>query len=354
MECLKNIIGVTDGNCECYDIDSDEDLIKSTSGLFLDQLEGGITLKALTYTDNCKDLIDMMKEIRDLAIKRTSDDVRIQIADKYSKAAKPYVGFIGENTFSTNLPASNYFGQRWKSNGFVDAIAIVKKISFIGVAPTNAADDNLILYKQVGGERIIPISIFATKIQTNNQSNISLGSGVTELRLQMTEQGMPITYFWTIEGLGFIPRNNKARCNCGNKLLSLDRFMDIRGYTGSSASTLNIATDEYAHGLIFDVELRCDDNQLICREYDENDAVSVTLAYATQFKAGELLIESVLRSPEVNRFTMMNREYLWGKRNHFKLEYENRIKYIRKVVDVSDSGCFICRNSDIIFGNIYS
>lgn len=356
MECLKNIIGVTADNCECYGIGADADLQKSMSGLFIDQLEGGITLKAVTQTDSCKTLLDMMKEIRDLAIKRTGDDVKIQIADKYSKAAKPYLGDIGENTFTGSLPVANYFGQKWTSNGFVDAVAIIKKISYLGTAPVegDVADNNFILYKQVGGTKVIPISVFSTKLHDGNKSNVTFGTGITELRLPMTENGHTITYFWAVQGTGFLPRNNKARCNCGNKLIQLDRFMDIKGYIGNTASALNIYTDEYAHGLIFDVELRCDDNQLICREYDENNAVSVTLAYAAQFKAGELLIESVLRSPEVNRFTMMNREYLWGKRNHFKTEYENRIKYIRKVVDVSESGCFICRNTDIIMGNIYS
>lgn len=357
MDCLKNIIGVTSTDCTCYGIGADADLQKTTSGLYIDELEGGITLKAVTETDSCQSLLEIMKQIRDLAIQRTGDDVRIQIADKYSKASKPYVGSIGENTFTGSLPASNYFGQKWQSNGYVDSVAIVKKIQFLGTAPNASVDDNLILYKQVGGSSLVaPVQVFSTKILSGNQTNIPLGAGVTELRLPMTEAGFFLTYYWSVVGAGFTPRNNIARCNCGGKLLLMDRFMDISGFA-STTDAFHPAPpprDADAHGLVFDVELRCDDSQLICREYDENNGVSVTLAYAAQFKAGELLIESVLRSPEVNRFTMMNREYLWGKRNHFKTEYENRIKYIRKVVDVSESGCFICRNQDIMFGNIYS
>ena len=39
----------------------------------------------------------------------------------------------------------------------------------------------------------------------------------------------------------------------------------------------------------------------------------------------KLLVKKVLSSSEISRITLMNRDYLYGKRNHFRAEYEKRI-----------------------------
>jgi hypothetical protein len=95
---------------------------------------------------------------------------------------------------------------------------------------------------------------------------------------------------------------------------------------------------------------------LFCREYSEDDAVAVVMGYATWYKAGELLIEDVLKQPDVNRYTTMAREYLWGKRNHFRKEYENRIIYLAAVIDVMASNCYVCREqvNQPFFSGIYT
>ena len=101
-----------------------------------------------------------------------------------------------------------------------------------------------------------------------------------------------------------------------------------------------------------DVQIKCETGTLICREYDGNDAIALVTAFAIQYKAGELVIENVMNSGEVNRFTMLRNEQLWGKRNHFRKEYFDRIDYLSKVIDVSSSDCFICRSDDFFLGHI--
>ena len=95
-------------------------------------------------------------------------------------------------------------------------------------------------------------------------------------------------------------------------------------------------------------------DKLICREYDRENAIAVTMAWAVMYKAGELLIESILNSNEINRYTMMNREALYGKRSHFRKEYETRIMYLAQVIDFSSSDCFICRDNTMYMSGIMS
>ena len=95
---------------------------------------------------------------------------------------------------------------------------------------------------------------------------------------------------------------------------------------------------------------------MFCAEYKATEAIAVTMAHAVRFKAGYLLIEEVLKSPDVNRFTTMDRTYLWGKRNHFDKDNMNRIAYLTETIDVYAFNCFVCKykGNTPFFSGIYS
>ena len=111
--------------------------------------------------------------------------------------------------------------------------------------------------------------------------------------------------------------------------------------------------NNFAHGFSLDVEIKCDTGRLICREFDSQNKIAVASAWANLYKAGELLIEKILSSSEITRFTLMNREYLYGKRNNYKKEYEMRIQYLAYEIDVTRGDCFICQNRDFFVGNVF-
>ena len=50
----------------------------------------------------------------------------------------------------------------------------------------------------------------------------------------------------------------------------------------------------------------------------------------------------------------MNKEYLWGKRNHFRASYEGRINYLAASIDISSSSCFICKDTGFVVAAINS
>ena len=58
FECLENIIGVTKDLCQCLhgQISTEEfELLKiSKSGLFLDEIEGGLSFRSIAQIDKCK------------------------------------------------------------------------------------------------------------------------------------------------------------------------------------------------------------------------------------------------------------------------------------------------------------
>ncbi len=128
--------------------------------------------------------------------------------------------------------------------------------------------------------------------------------------------------------------------------------VDGIGFTDPANMVTSGSTDGYTHGFILDVEIKCESKPLICREYNETEKISVAMAWAANFKTGEYVIEEVLKSAEVNRYTLQAKEYNWGKRNHFRAEYDARVKFIAAEMNPNNSDCFMCKERELFFTKI--
>jgi hypothetical protein len=352
LECLTNIIGVTtsENTCITQGLTTDQKAaIKlSTSGLFLDDLEGGVHLKAVTNADATKGFYNMATGAITGAVRRLEDDLIIALNNKYRKSRKNFEGTIGRMSFATSLNASGDFqGLRLRASDYGDAVITINKINVI-----INQDATFILYVfrtlagETDGEIVTQYAVTAT---ANAYATIT---PTDPLKLPLTDQGNTYDYYfiWSrTEAGGAYPKDTKIQCSTCNKTsgTGISEFIEAKGvqYNGALGTFEGVITDEFSHGLILDASIRCDNERLFCREFKEDDAVSVTMAWASLYKAGELLIEEVLKSPDVNRYTTMDRTYLWGKRNHFKKNYEDRITYLAAVIDITASNCYVCREA---------
>lgn len=365
MQCLKDIVGVTKYDTECLtgglDAETLAKLHASTSGIYMDDLPGGVHLKALKYIDSARSMADMGLTARDNAIKTMQDDLVVALNERYKQGRKSYIGQVGRMSYAQTLPGGNRWqGLRIRPNDFNDAIMTVRRITVImDQAVTFTLRLLRVPVDSVMGEEIGSWQFTTT---ANAYKSIDLE---TPLRLPFTvSDGNALVEYWLIydteeSGQSFRPKDTKIGCNSCNSVAAdvLEQYVKVWGVTVNDPSQLTGKTqDSYSHGIILDVDVRCDTNTLFCREYDENNAVAVAMARAVWYKAGELLIEEVLKSPDVNRYTTMAKEYLWGKRNHFRAEYDQRIIYLSASVDVSASNCYICRDvpNNPAYTGIYS
>lgn len=359
MECLKDIVGVTPNDKECITggLTSAEilQLQKSTSGLFLEDLPGGIHLKALKYVDATRNLAQMASDAIRNAIKSTEDDVRIALSNRYQGNKSAYLGTIGRMSFATTLAVNKPIqGLRIVPKTYSDATVTINRINII-------VNDTAILDVEVWkapkgsavGERVkqYPVSVNA-----NAYSAVAMDA---PLVLPLMELGREIEYWVVYQRLGTMPKDTKIECSTCESAAkaSLYEFVDTYGVELDSIMALNEKkTDSFSHGIILDVDVRCESQRLVCREYDENEAISIAMSRAVWYKAGELLIEDVIKQPDVNRYTTQSREYLWGKRNHFRAEYEARVKYMGAAIDVTQSNCYVCKETanQPFYGGIFS
>lgn len=356
MECLENIIGITNSDCPCV-IDglTPEEVAKlreSASGLYLDELEGGVNIRSLEMLDACQNMAEMALGARDTATKKLRDDILVALQNKYRTAKKAFIGNIGRPSYTSNMSVSMpYQFMRLRPVGTSDAIM---KISGIRLIVDRAAMVLVQIIRAVKGGNQGEV-VFSETVTTNANAYTAIPVA-TPLELPLSGGGEIYDYYvvWSRLGTGANPKDLKVSCNCSGGT-GYEQFFEVNGGELNDTSYLNGGKlDKYSHGLSLDVDIRCKPGDLICREYDRENAIAVTMAWATMYKAGELLIEAVMNSGEVNRYTMMNREYLWGKRNHFRKEYDTRVIYLASVMDVTSSDCFICRDTHFVKAGILS
>lgn len=351
MQCLSEIIGITQSDCECIiNGISNQDLTKlrtSKSGLYMDDLPGGVHLKALTRTDACKTMAQMALTARDNAIKTLENDLIISLNNRYKKDKNNFSGQIGRMSYAQSLGVSKpWQGMRIRPNDWSDGMITMTRLQIIlNQAVTLNVRLFRVLLDSVMGEEIA-----AWPVTTNANAFTLVPIGSDPIKMPLVYNSEMVEYYLlydTGEAGGPVqPKDTGIHCvPCNGGVAPYSQYVTVSGVQADDATNLqNKITDTYSHGLIMDVEIKCDNEKLFCREYQEEEAVAVAMAYATWYKAGELLIEDVLKQPDVNRYTTMAREYLWGKRNHFRSEYESRINYLGAVVDVTQSNCYICRS----------
>lgn len=351
MACLTNIVGITDSSCDCIisGLTSDEitALAISNSGLYLDDLPGGVHMKALNNIDACKTFKEMATGARDNAIKMLEDDLIVAISNKYSKSKRAFVGEIGRMSYATTLGTTKrYQAIRIQPWDYSDGLITLNRFN---IAVNATVNFTLRLYRvpknSVMGEEVTnwPITATANAWFTQNLT--------TPLKMPLIYNGDLVEYWFIYDlqepGTPFLPKDNKIECStCDQASGRLGDFVNVWGVQFDDLNALNDhVNDIYGHGMSLSVSIKCDNESLFCREYNDQDAIAVTMAHAVRFKAGELLIEEVLKSPDVNRYITMAREYNWGKRNHFRSEYDGRIQYLSETINVDESNCYVCRET---------
>lgn len=315
-------------------------------------------MKALTRIDACKTFMQFAIGARDNAIQTVENDLIVALNNQYKKDKPNFIGQIGRMSYATSLGVARpWQGMQITPHAAGDGVITLNRMFIVlnGAATVNVKILRVIVGSVMGEE----VASYPVTTTANNYTPVDIGT--TALKLPLMYQGNTVEYYvvYDLTGApGVQPKDTGINCStCNGGIQPFSNYVTVRGVQFNDTSSLNDKiTDAFSHGLVLDVEIRCDNEQLICREYSADDAVAVVLAYCVYFKAGELLIEEVLKQTDVSRYTMMAREYLWGKRNHYRAEYEQRLLYLSTSINVTDSNCYVCRNTtnQPFFAGIYS
>lgn len=352
MDCLENIIGLSQTTCECLtdQLPAESELSDynvSASGIFLDELEG-FNINIAGGANNCAKggIWDRMYSSVNIAKDEFKKHLLSCVAQKYQPRLKNFSWQLGESTFKGTLTniTGTHAGTRISPMQIKGGFIYIKRI---GVLINQSAPVTLQIWSDVDGGTLI-FENGSTPLDATADT-LTWGA-ITPLELPMwTADGHYIRYYVLMLLNGtFKPKSNKSDCGCGG-VKPYAQWIDLLGVHGSDTNNLaGFKTDgKYMNGITVDVDIKCKMSEVICSsEYPldfENDPGAMNMATCIQLRAGAKLYEEILSSENINRFTMLNREQIAEKINLWNTQYQQAILALCEDINIGANDCYVCK-----------
>ena len=359
LVCYENIIGISQTDCECYDVNP---YSESKSNLFLDELQG-FNLKQIKSLENCEDSDNIwviLNRARQNAIVTCINDITVDLMQKNRIRRRVFAGTVGRRKWTKELTITKaYAGCRWHC---ADIVSGNLKINSIGTLFNATGTVELFIFNNLnelvaGG---ITLDTLANKFQDNVLAvPIELPSHSNEVD--------NLEYFFVYAyDPAMKPLNNDVACNtCGfqynfdcnnpyffsqsNKKLGWADYIMIGSWQGDVIDDFDnapIVTNNYLNGFTFGVEFGCKVHEVICKDTLDfsNSTMALTLAFMVQHKAGELAFTDFLMTDRIDRFTMMGGEAVSAMITYYQQKYAEYRKSIQSQIDVTGTDCFECKD----------
>lgn len=342
MDCICLTDGLTS--------DQIEQAKKSTSGLYLDtDLSGGVKLADVKYLDSCGEFFRIATESIEAAQRDFSDDFRVALLTKYKSAKTAFMGELGRLQYSGFMPATKpiqYVRIEPSSTG-----GGIMKIDTVRI---NINASKLVKIKMVAVMDGLTYgdTVFEAEVNTvaNKWTNVVIPDSVS---VPLTMSGRKMNYYLAWEKTGAeLPVDNSTSCGCSGGD-GYSSFVKLFGGQADSYEDLTKYEEKLAHGFSIGAQISCDTGNVVCDLLKTSELFKLVTPKAILFKAGANMINNILKSSEISRITMMNREVMWGSRNHFIKEYETRISYLASEVTLGANDCFTCSTNSLYVGNVF-
>lgn len=378
LDCFKYTNGLSRTSCNCFDDDKPSDFDVSDSGLFIDETEGLNLVYPLSAAECGRgNLWELMESSRDEGALYWNTTVMNYIGERTLRKRKYFSGVIGDdrtNRTKTNF-TNNFAGLSMKLSTVRGGVMRLKRVAMFFESAT-------------------PIDVFLY----DNDSDVPLYSwNITPVAGRVEWYTLPIPIdislvrevprakqLWLMYATSGAPRplQHYVTCGCG-ELKNLNKWTDNPSFanlstpqarynwlewmvvSGTTGNSLTLRETDWHHnnlgyGLMIDAEFICNANEIICADALDytNDELAMVQAYGLRYAQAERLVDKILSSTKLNRFTMLDREALYGKRSHFKKEMDTRAKYVAHELTKPDrinliNDCFSCKDKfGFVKGNI--
>lgn len=350
MDCINDIIGLTRTTCECYAPESGYDA--SESGFYLDELEG-LNLITIDKSQDCAtgNVWDMLSNARTLAINDFKGDVMASISKNHKLAMATYSGTIGKTRWDgTKTVAKTYSGITLMPKRTQQGVMAISKIH---LAVNSPGEYTGYLYSSDQNENDDPIETFTITALAQRWAE---SETLTWELPMVSEDGGDIAYYIVIDNQGNKVMDNRIACcgfspNCkvfGNETQKERiwyNYVKIGGVVGNSLTELQDCTPSanLLYGMKVTTAIRCDAADVICDNVDfSGNGNAMVIAKSIQYKGGFHIASMILSSTDINRYTMLDREELYAKRDSYQREYQNRIEWLGENMNVVMNGCWQC------------
>lgn len=351
MDCLEKVIPLSRTECSCSEDNRPTDYNEGLSEFYLDELEG-LNLEIIKGAEDCEtgNLWELMDRSRENATKSFISDLLSCMQTNLQPKRPNYKGILGQQVFNSTLSfTETVAGQVVR---FPRIVGGKIKINKIGLILNSSVSVQVRVYNN-DENTTNPIGTYTISATANAVSNATLA---TPLELPLWSNNVQtLEYYFVYTVSGFMPKNNSLGClPCGTreKNPQYANWVQVYGIRGNTTDYASFVQTDELNGIVLTAEMFCDSNRLICSdEYPLNfktDGYAMKIAETIRYKAGALLIDYILSSPQINRYTMMDRESLYGKRNYFRKKAEDQTAWLCSNTPYINNDCFICKKQSFV------
>lgn len=317
------------------------ELTESLSGYYIDDMENGIELVIPQQSADCGDgsIWDIMARARKEGVRDFLTDFSAALQSYSEQGFFPFNGWIGDEKNNSWLNiTSPYIGMRLSMKSFKGASMRFKSY----VLHINESRDVDVYLINRSGEILYSNTVTTV---ANTPLHTALDNHID---LPFSSLGSPETYYLIYDLGTSKPRNYKFNCGCGGSgSKPWEKYIQGEGIMMQEVGnqTFGLAS-RHTNGLRIEVELMCNGMEWLC---EQNDFIlqpfARVMAKTLQLYQINKLIGSVLNSTRINRFTLLSKEHLYGKRNHNRKEYEWRIAWLAANMPPNATSCFVCKTN---------
>lgn len=355
MSSLANIIGLTQSTCSCLGLDSNQNfdaLNVSDSGLYLTDHDGGFPLmESVLAAIDCNtpdNALDIMLEARSSAIKQFTTDVSATIAPTRIQAnlfrgtiARPLV----KSVFQTPAGATS-LGLEVVLPVRRGQSLIVKRV--FSAFPTYA-DFTINVWSNDPTFEATTIDVTGGVDGAVREFVLPEPLALPQHSEAMASEGRIIYRFYYTPVTN--PYGLELHC-CGQKA-TYHGFFAANGFVNKDGSVTSenvetIGNYSTSPGFSLDAYQTCGVTDWLCETTELGGyQLQGLIAQAIRYRAAINLIHRVLGTNNINAYTLLGRDALYGKRNNYRKEYAGIVEWIAQNVPEGASDCLGCKKSII-------
>lgn len=340
--CFTSLIGYSRKEDACIDDVWDDSYAESESGLYIDELPG-FPQRFVSSLGGNYDIWEKMNNSLENAINAFKMDVVSNILRYNEPVRTRFKGEIGCRTFLHTLTGDTYNGLRLYSdirNGVFVLRGFYLILDVTEAVTLEIYDEYDLLYTY----------------NLTSTAHRPAYNAITPIELTLDRN---YYFLYTTTGNAY---DNRLDCNCGAwrwcfctdypcfgpSRLNWTEWAMVAGVTGDDLTIRDEwGTSVQAKGLVLKGSFNCDIIGELCDEYSDfsgTNEISMSIARAIWYKAGEFLSIYVLDSEEVSRRTLLGTEQWNANREFYAQSYQKMVEFIAEHWE-ADMECLRCKDN---------
>lgn len=350
LDCLHNVIGLSQSDCPCLPEIGDIDPAVSYSGQYMDNLEHGVSLASLDASKDCGhgNVWALMNAARAEAIEDFHTQLLMAISVNNRFKYDNYSGTIGEISRKGNARRS---GTRTINGTYIEGLRkgymMNLCITSILLGIDQAGDYDVTVSDVISGDVIDTVSVTVG----NNRT----GSTSTNINLPLSDgYGNANCYALSFDRNGGQILNYKYHCGCSGVPLhnwQQDKVFKAKGFSVNDIADIDTnCNGDYSGGIVAKFKLKCPVLDWMCEEDQDfwcDSLFGKIAAKAMVLMANAKLIASILDSGKIGFYTLLGVEALAYRRDKYiSLASELITMLSTELLPQKAKDCLSCQSSN--------